>query len=62
MTSGIKNKIARSELYGKLKHVRALEKKKLRVARQKAHARALEAGGDARAETGPEDDREPARA
>ena len=44
MTSGIKNKIARSELYGKLKHVRALEKKKLRVARQKAHARALEAG------------------
>jgi hypothetical protein len=43
-TSGIKNKIARSELYGKLKHVKNLEKKKKRVARQKEEERALEAG------------------
>lgn len=44
MTSGIKNKIARSELYGKLKHHKALERKKKRVARQKEEERALAAG------------------
>ena len=43
-TSGIKNKIARSELYGKLKHHKALERKKKRVARQKEEERALAAG------------------
>ena len=34
-TAGIKNKIARSELYGKLRHEKALDKKKKRVVRQK---------------------------
>ena len=43
-TSGIKNKMARSELYGKLKHQKALEKKKRRVARQKEEERAIAAG------------------
>ena len=43
-TSGIKNKIARSELYGKLKHHKALERKKKRVARQKEEERAIEMG------------------
>ena len=43
-TSGIKNKMARSELYGKLKHQKALEKKKKRVARQKEEERAIAAG------------------
>ena len=43
-TSGIKNKIARSELYGKLKHQKNLEKKKKRVARQKEEERAIAAG------------------
>ena len=43
-TSGIKNKIARSEVYSRLKHEKALEKKKKRVARQKEEERALEAG------------------
>ena len=43
-TSGIKNKIARSELYGKLRHQKNLEKKKKRVARQKEEERAIAAG------------------
>ena len=61
MTSGIKNKIARSELYGKLKHVRALEKKKR--ARGPPSCAAARVVRERRpTETGPEDDREPARA
>jgi|TARA_B110000503_G_scaffold70383_1_gene109508 ribosome production factor 1 len=43
-TSGIKNKIARSELYGKLKHHKALERKKKRSVRQKEEERAVAAG------------------
>jgi len=43
-TSGIKNKMARSELYGKLKHHKALERKKKRSARQKEEERALARG------------------
>lgn len=44
LTSGIKNKQRRSELYGKLRHERAVAKKKRREARQKAEADAIEAG------------------
>ena len=44
LTSGIRNKQRRSELYGKLKHERAVAKKKRRETRQKAEAEAIEAG------------------
>ena len=44
LTSGIKNKQRRSEVYGKLRHDRAVAKKQRRETRQKAEAAALEAG------------------
>ena len=44
LTSGIKNKQRRSEVYGKLRHERAVAKKQRRETRQKAEAAALEAG------------------
>ena len=44
LTSGIKNKQRRSEVYGKLRHERAVAKKKRREARQKAEAEAIDAG------------------
>jgi len=44
LTSKIKNKQRRSEVYGKLRHERAMGKKKRREARQRAEAAAVEAG------------------